>query len=182
MRNRTNLLVIDIESTCWQRDVPHGQRSEIIEIGIVKIPWKDTDWSWRTATAQSIVVRPQHSYVSPFCTELTGWTQEAVDLGITYPEAVVRLKKEFASKNSLWASWGKYDDKMFQSMSKLHATAYPFNNDHLNIKALAGCYLGSVMGVSQALKHYGMEFEGEPHRGMDDAKNIARILHHLLGV
>ena len=35
------------------------------------------------------------------------------------------------------------------------------------------------LGVGQALEHLGMEFEGTPHRGDDDAYNIARILQKV---
>ena len=31
------------------------------------------------------------------------------------------------------------------------------------------------MGVGGALRYLGLEFEGTPHRGIDDARNIARI-------
>jgi inhibitor of KinA sporulation pathway (predicted exonuclease) len=31
---RNKVLVVDVESTCWQNGVPPGQVSEIIEIGI----------------------------------------------------------------------------------------------------------------------------------------------------
>ena len=29
------------------------------------------------------------------------------------------------------------------------------------------------------LQHLGMDFEGTPHRGIDDARNLARILKQL---
>lgn len=32
--NLDKILVIDVESTCWEREPPPGQRSEIIEVGI----------------------------------------------------------------------------------------------------------------------------------------------------
>ncbi|MCB9131481.1 MAG: hypothetical protein H6647_11155 [Anaerolineales bacterium] len=33
-RKLDNILVIDVEATCWQGDPPRGQSSEIIEVGL----------------------------------------------------------------------------------------------------------------------------------------------------
>ncbi len=38
------------------------------------------------------------------------------------------------------------------------------------------------MGVGQALRRVGLRFEGTPHRGIDDARNIVRLLPYALGV
>jgi len=36
------------------------------------------------------------------------------------------------------------------------------------------------VGMAQALKELGLPLEGTHHRGIDDARNIAHILHRLL--
>jgi len=35
------------------------------------------------------------------------------------------------------------------------------------------------LGIGGALKHLGLEFDGSPHRGLDDARNIARIVRKV---
>lgn len=177
MRSRERILVIDIESTCWATPEEQGnQISEIIEIGLCGIIQNTR----QIYSNDALVIKPTRSTVSEFCTDLTGWTQEKLNNGISYTDAVGVLKKEYDSKNQIMASWGKYDDKMFYAMSELHRCAYPFNNDHLNVKALFGAKFGYVCSVEDALKALGMEFHGRPHSGIDDAFNIATILTRLL--
>src|SRR5712692_4578814 len=99
------VLVIDIEATCWEGSIPAGQESEIIEIGICTLEVV----SGRRLEKRSILVKPEYSRVSQFCTELTGLTQEQVDRGIPFAEACFLLKKDFASDKRAWASYGNYD-------------------------------------------------------------------------
>lgn len=73
--------VVDVEATCWDGQPPPGQVSEIIEIGLTVV---DLDQGDRLAKHR-ILVRPQRSRVSAFCTELTSLTQEEVDQGVTLP-------------------------------------------------------------------------------------------------
>ena len=35
--------------------------------------------------------------------------------------------------------------------------------------------------MGQALRRLGLRFEGPPHRGIDDARNIVRLLPYALG-
>ena len=68
-------LVIDIESTCWDHKTPEGMDNEIIEIGISGIDYKTKEVRLR----ETIVVKPEYSTISDFCTELTTLTQEYID-------------------------------------------------------------------------------------------------------
>ena len=78
------LLIIDIEATCWQGGaVPADEESEIIEIGICTL---DIVAGQRLAQ-RSILVRPEHSSVSAFCTQLTTLTQEQVEPGVSFTQA-----------------------------------------------------------------------------------------------
>ena len=179
MKKRNRILVIDVESTCWESDKEQRKNvSEIIEIGITELVRENG--AWEITETQSLPIKPMFSKVSEFCTELTGWTQAELEKrGMSYVQAVKYLKSKFDSKNAIVACWGKYDDKMFQEMSKMHKTGYPFNNDYLNVKALYGVKFGKVVGVEQALNDFGMKFEGRPHNGGDDSRNIARLLLKL---
>lgn len=76
----TILNVVDVEATCWADRTPPGQVSEIIEIGLATV---DLAAARRTGRHR-ILVRPQRSAVSPFCTDLTGLTQNDADAGITF--------------------------------------------------------------------------------------------------
>ena len=79
-----HVLVIDIESTCWDGGFPpRGEANDIIEIGLTRLELS----SGRRLEKRSILVRPERSKVSPFCTELTTLTQEQVDTGILFKDA-----------------------------------------------------------------------------------------------
>lgn len=182
-RNTTDFkyfLTIDVESTCWKdNDPPEGETSEIIEIGLSEID-RRTDKIYST---KSILVKPQFSTVSDFCTKLTGHTQESLKNEILYPDAADILKRHFYIKNRSWGSWGFYDSKMFRKMSQLckceDISAY---TKHTNIKMLFAKEMGlrNPVSVEKALIYLGWNFEGTPHRGADDAYNISRILLYLI--
>jgi len=175
-----SVLIIDVESTCWEEPERMGKDeiSEIIEIGIAVVNIKDL----KILKNDSILVRPQRSRISKFCTKLTTLTQAQVDTGITYQEAMRKLRKDFDSGDRTFISWGDYDRKMFQKNCDDYNVQYPFGPRHMNLKnsftLLHG--LGREPGMDTALDHLGMKLEGTHHRGIDDARNIANIFIHTL--
>ena len=172
------ILVIDVESTCWLDDPPPGEESEIIEIGLCLL---DVN-SGRRETRRSILIRPEYSTVSPFCTELTTLTQAQVDEGVTFARACAVLKEEYASDQRVWASYGDYDRRQFIRQCLARGIPYPFGPSHINVKNLFALARGldEEVNLVQALKLNGWELEGTYHRGDDDAWNAARILASVL--
>jgi len=177
-RKLDQILVVDVESTCWEGDPPDGQESEIIEIGLCTLD---------VATLQrlgkrSILVRPERSTVSAYCTALTGLTQADVQKGISLREACRILRQEYHARERLWASYGDYDRRQFERNCRARDTAYPFGPSHLNVKTLFAvmCALPREVGMARALEILGLPLEGTHHRAGDDAWNIARLLSELL--
>ncbi len=175
-----NVLVIDVESTCWEPPEvqPRNEISEIIEIGIAVVNIKDL----KIVDNQSIMVKPARSKVSKFCTKLTTLTQADVDRGITLAQAFDKLIRDFKSSDRTFVSWGDYDRKMFERNGRDYGLKYPFGPRHMNLKnsftMLHG--LEHEPGLDTALSHLGMKLEGTHHRGVDDARNIANIFIHSL--
>ena len=172
---RDVVLVIDFEATCWNHTPPESMYSEIIEIGISGVDYNTKE----VVLNETIIVKPEFSTVSPFCTELTTITQDFVDKnGVSFEEACNILEKKYSSKERIWMSCGEYDRKIIESNCKDKNIKYPFGRTHINFKPLFSFAFGinEDLGVGQALEHLGMEFEGTPHRGGDDAYNIAKIL------
>ena len=172
------LLVIDIEATCWEGEPPTGQENEIIEIGICTLD---------VATGQrrekrSLLVKPERSQVSPFCTQLTTLTQEQVDQGMSFMDACKILQDEYLSRERIWASYGDYDRAQFERQCRTRQMAYPFGSRHINIKTLfAVCYgLSHEVGMARALDVAGLTLEGTHHRGDDDAWNIAALVSRFM--
>jgi inhibitor of KinA sporulation pathway (predicted exonuclease) len=169
--------VVDVEATCWEGQPPPGQVSEIIEIGLTVV---DLDEQARLAKHR-ILVRPQRSRVSPFCTELTSLTQDEVDQGVTFAEACRTLAREHDAATIPWASWGDYDRNQFTRQCRQTNTEYPFNSDHTNAKLrfTEAHNLRKRPGMAQALTLAGLPLEGRHHRGDDDSWNIAALILHL---
>ncbi len=172
------VLVIDIEATCWEGQPPEGQENEIIEIGLCTLQVG----SLQRLEKRSILVRPEHSSVSPFCTQLTTLTQEQVAQGIAFAEACAILTGEFRSKERVWASYGDYDRWMFEKQCQARQIGYPFSSRHINVKTLLVLVyaLPREVGMARALELLHFPLEGTHHRGDDDAWNIAGILATLL--
>jgi inhibitor of KinA sporulation pathway (predicted exonuclease) len=173
------IIIVDIESTCWEERPPAGQQSEIIEIGACLLDLTTLQRSAKT----SILVRPTRSTVSEFCTRLTTLTQSQVDTGISFAEACARLQREYGARERTWASFGDYDRVTIQRQCDGLGIAYPFNRTHLNIKNLLalGLNLPKEADLDKALKLLGLHLEGTHHRGDDDAWNIAAIMAIILG-
>ena len=172
------ILVIDVESTCWQDTPPVGQESEIIEIGVCTVDVA----SGKRLERESILVKPERSKVSEFCTQLTTLTQEQVDKGISFAAACAILKKKYFSQQRVWASYGDYDRRQFERQCYSGKISYPFGSRHINIKTLFAIIhaLPYEVGMAEALELLNLPLEGTHHRGEDDAWNITNILSELL--
>ncbi|WP_037369910.1 3'-5' exonuclease [Amycolatopsis orientalis] len=168
------LNVVDVEATCWDKQPPPGQVSEIVEIGLTVVDLR----AGERVAKHRILVRPARSEVSPFCTELTGLTQAEVRGGLSFREACRALVTRHRTAELPWASWGDYDRNQFARQCRDSGIEYPFAGRHTNAKAaFAAAYrLRRRQGMAQALAVAGLPLEGRHHRGDDDAWNIAALV------
>lgn len=174
-----SLLIVDVEATCWENNrVPPGEQSEIIEIGVCRLDIE----TQAISDARGILIQPARSKVSAFCTQLTSITPEMVAQGVSFAEACALLETDYAAKGQVWASWGNYDRRMFETQCASFGVAYPFSDQHLNLKDLHARVTGlhRQVGMAAALRAAGLELHGTHHRGGDDALNIARIIGILI--
>lgn len=173
------IVIIDVEATCWEGAVPEGMMSEIIEIGICLLDVNTGEVS----DNRGLLVKPERSVISPFCTSLTTITPEMVEKdGISFKEACALLRKTFETQSRAWASFGAYDLKQFQRQCEAMGVGYPFGPSHINVKTLFALKqrLGHEQGMAGALAMINESLDGTHHRGVDDAKNIAKILRWIL--
>jgi inhibitor of KinA sporulation pathway (predicted exonuclease) len=177
-RKYDQLIIVDIECTCWEGPTPPDQENEIIEVGVCRLR-PDTGERFGK---RSILVRPERSVVSPFCTELTTLTQEQVDGGVSFAEACAILQKDYKTKQRVWASYGDYDRQMFESQCEARNIPYPFSASHINIKTLFTLLMGMRhdVGMVTAMGKLALTLEGTHHRGDDDAWNTALVLMKLI--
>ena len=148
-----HILVIDIESTCWEGGFPpRGEANDIIEIGLTPLEVS----SGRRIEKRSILVRPERSKVSPFCTELTTLNQGQVEGGVAFKDACRILEDEYHSRDRLWASFGDYDRRSLEAVSRT-GHPLPVRSSHLNVKTLFAV-AGAVrrVGLPQAMGSLGL--------------------------
>lgn len=179
MKTTDKIIIIDLEATCWQGAVPSGQQNEIIEIGLAVL---DTE-TGVISQNKGILIKPQRSSVSPFCTELTTITPDLLDKnGVSFEEAVDLLINEYNPDLYTWASYGQYDLNMLTKQCKSFGISYPMGEEHINVKEHFAEKFGlkRSTGMNGALQLLNIPLEGTHHRDIDDAKNIAKILDWCL--
>ncbi len=177
-RKLDKILVVDIEATCWRDDPPLGEESEIIEIGLCEL---DIATGMR-GEPQAILIQPQRSELSEFCSELTTLTPEMLVGGTTFEAACALLLDDYRSQERTWASYGDYDRLQFQSQCSTWGVPYPFGRSHINVKNLLALNQGlkREVALQRGMRLLGLPFEGTVHRGVDDAWNIAAMLARVL--
>ncbi|ELT98575.1 hypothetical protein CAPTEDRAFT_130678 [Capitella teleta] len=177
-------LVVDFEATC---EDSHTWPHEIIEFPIVVIDGK---------THQ--VVDEFHSYVRPtinpvltdFCISLTGISQDQVDSSPLFPEVLTSVeswlhRNKYCGKGvrSAFVTDGPWDMSRFMYLQCKHSNlAFPrWANTWVNIrKTYCNFYHFKRTSLRKMLENMGMSFEGRPHCGLDDTRNIARIAQRML--
>jgi 3'-5' exoribonuclease 1 len=175
-------IIVDVEATCWdgprERDRDH---MEIIEIGAVRL-----DEHLEILDEFDAFVRPVvEPTLSGFCTRLTSITQADVDDADLFSVAFPRFLDWIGDRAYRLCSWGFYDVAQFRLDCSRHGVAFPepFETDHVNLKREFARRRGVPRcGMAEALAHLGLPLEGTHHRGIDDARNIARIARRLLPV
>ena len=170
------VLIVDVESTCWERpnEQPPHQKNDIIEIGVVPLSLLNLT----IGKAKNIIVKPTTSKVSKFCTRLTGLTQKEVDAGMSFKDACKKLVSESDTQKIPWVSWTDYEPKQFKWQCAAEKVAYPFGAGHWSFSDTFAKTMGLEhdVGLIAALKVMGMQFEGTHHRGRWDALNIAKLM------
>lgn len=171
-----NHIIFDLEASCWDRSLgPNKNRNEIIEIGAVLI----NDEGNITSEFEAFVKPKLNPTLSDFCKKLTTITQDQVDNAEIFPE----VSKQFQSwikqndQDYMLCSWGFYDKKQLKKDCALHKLDDAWVEPHISIKhqyaPLTG--LRRPVGMGKALQLEGLTLDGTHHRGIDDARNIAKI-------
>jgi inhibitor of KinA sporulation pathway (predicted exonuclease) len=174
-------LVLDLEATCCDKGSIKRHEMEIIEIGAVMV---EAPTLTIIDQFQTFIKPVRYPVLTPFCKALTSITQKQVEQAPGYVEAITLLQKWLSNyPNTIFGSWGDYDYNQFKQDSKFHHIPFPITYPHINLKKLfhETQNLAKRYGMAEALELAGIELEGTHHRGIDDAKNIAKLLPFILG-
>lgn len=173
--------IVDVECTCEEVQDANYARDiqEIIEIGIVTVDTK----TLTIVGEASLLVEP-FGEISDFCTKLTTLTLKQIqeEGGQRFHAACMDLQMMFLSDQRPWASWGDFDRRAFERQCKREHLPTPFADTHTNLRALFAAWRGHSQRLDMpgALNSLGLTLEGTHHRGIDDARNIARIFIEML--
>jgi 3'-5' exoribonuclease 1 len=180
MKSSKYYLVIDLEATCDDTGAIPREQTEIIEIGAVLV---DAETLAPQEEWQTFICPRLHPRLTPFCTRLTSITQAQVDGAPSFSQGVADLGRFLAGRDALFCSWGDYDRNQLNREASRDGLALPLGAEHLNVKQAFRDRTGDdrKLGVGAALRRVKLAFQGTAHRGIDDARNIARLLPYALG-
>lgn len=173
------IVVCDLEATCWNDGEELAiDKMEVIEIGCVLADMDGTIQD-EFCTFVSPVVNP---ILSPFCSSLTGISQDDVNSAPTFKVAIGLLDHWLAERATCWGSWGNFDNKLLVSETRRNDIESRFLSiPHINLKKAwrRTTKKRRQNSLGEALRYHGLEFFGSPHRGIDDARNTARLLSFI---
>lgn len=193
--------VIDFEATCVKDSRISPQ--EIIEFPAILVNAHDMTPVDHEGVFHSYVKPVIHPQLSDFCTSLTGIEQATVDVAPEFVEVFsgflafleshgIRTPRRPGDKSVLYVTHGDWDLKtMLPSQCALVGLSVAKSMQYwLNIKTIYkalhqrgkgrghGGY-SNALGMASMLDLLGMELIGRYHSGIDDTKNITRILIEL---
>lgn len=185
----THLVVLDFEATCDDVEPPSPQ--EIIEFPSVLLDAS----SFEVLGEFESFVRPvHHPKLTAFCKELTGIEQSQVD-GAPIFEEVFEAHLAWLRSHGLrtegelsyaLVTCGDWDLRTMLPI-QLAACEPPMDRvpapyqRWINIKEAFHRWSGKRerAGMPRMLSELGLELEGRHHRGIDDSRNIAKIVKAL---
>lgn len=180
-------VVLDFEATCDDNDAPNPQ--EVIEFPSVLV-----DVQARCVVDEfSTFVKPvHHPVLRPFCTALTSITQADVQEAPVFADVLDAHQAWLASHgvtadNAVITTCGDWDmNRMFVAQCRVAEPPVrilaPLYVRWANLKVLY-CDVtgeGRAPGMPGMLRAMDLPLVGHHHRGIDDCRNLARLLLTLL--
>ncbi len=167
-------IVLDLEATCWQGN--HMNREpEIIELAAYTVngyrDWLDSFQKFIRPTA--------HPRLSAYCLELTGIRQEHVDKAKRFDKVFPDFMEwiEGHDQPQLICTWGDKDMDIIRAECRTHDIDISTLPKSIDLKAQYAKMhqLTREAGLQKALEYAEIDFEGSPHRAVDDAYNTAKL-------
>jgi 3'-5' exoribonuclease 1 len=175
-----NYIIYDIEATCWQGRPPN-MATETIEIGAYLM----NDYG-EAEDKFSKFIRPVTSpYLSAFCLNLTGITQQQVERAKIFPDVIEEFQDWFDMNEDdyVLCSWGGFDKKQLRQDCKLHRLDTSWLDHHIDLKSQYSRMKRFTFepGLLKTIEMEGFNFDGPHHRAISDAYNLAKIFKRYMG-
>ena len=160
-----------------QRRLSCRLRGEVIQIGAVKM-----DAKMNICGSYQIIVKPQyfkklHRHVS----ELTGITQEQLDVGTPLPEAAERFKK-WCGKDFAFLTWGPDDIPMMKENFNVHGIPSAWLDRVYDLQIIFNRQTDDSTkqrSLEYAMDYFGLEQHLPAHDALNDAYFTALVAKEL---
>ena len=181
--------VLDFEATC--DDKVRYYDNEIIEFPSVLLKWDTKEEKYVNVSEIQLYCKPLDVLtLKPFCTKLTGITQETVDTGMNFPQAMLRHYSWLLTEcnqdldSVVIVTCGAWDlNTVFPRETRRWniPNPQPIYKRFVNLKTEFAKLYGfkRQRGMAEMLEHLKISLDGRHHSGIDDCKNIAKILQHM---
>lgn len=171
--------MLDLEATCWQGNAMDREQ-EIIELAAYTVNGY-RDW---IDSFQRFIKPTAHPRLSTYCLELTGIKQEQVSKARHFNKVFPEFQEwlEGHDQPMLLCTWGEKDMVIIRNECRTHDIDDSFLPKSINLKTQYASIhqLGREVGLQKALEYSQIEFEGSPHRAIDDAYNTTTLFLQYL--
>ncbi len=154
--------------------------NEIIQIGAVRL---DDDFN-ETDRLNIFVKNQFYKHLNPFISEMTGITEENLEVGIPFKEAADKLR-EFSS-GSVIITWGISD--IFELIRNCHMHSMPttvIGRSYCDLQELCGStdFENRTPGLKNAMIKYGLSWEDDSfHDGLYDSICTGEVLREYVRI
>tara|TARA_B100000745_G_scaffold18473_1_gene12905 strand:- start:117 stop:665 length:549 start_codon:yes stop_codon:yes gene_type:complete len=180
LQDYERFLIVDLEATCCDQGTIDKHDMEIIEIGAVMVSAE----GFTVLSEYQTFIKPiKNPRLTPFCQQLTTITQSEKDKAPGFADAIANFNGWLSQYDGFaFCSWGNYDKNQLNNDCTLHDVPNPIRAPHVNIKKVFSTKQGlkKQFGMARALKHVGIEQTGTHHRGIDDARNMVRLMPYIV--
>lgn len=187
---------LDFEATCWEKaDQAKWKTQEIIEFPAVLL---NAETGIVEAEFQEYLKPIEFNTLSDFCVRLTGITQDVVNKGISIHECIYKFDKwimdvikkqnlefpktrEKSEGNIALCTWTNWDGTCLAKECARKKIRKPtYFCQWIDVRAIfIRFYKHHPKSFGTALEHAGLTFIGKPHSGIDDARNLSRLIQKM---
>ena len=176
----TVILIIDLEATCFEN-------CEIADMEIIEIGACIATPSGEVLDRLSTLVKPEKTIVTRYCTELTGLSVDDLAKAPSLQTAFLQLEHwldHCELKPDYWMSWGVFDAQLInqECANKNIKVTLPAHHCAKTLFQKRLLPKRRRVGLKKALDICGLRFEGRPHRALNDALNVARLLPYFMAI
>jgi len=182
------LCILDFEATCWKSGL-NKDEMEIIEFPSILYKIKEKTKTIEFISEFSQYVKPTiNPILTKFCTELTGITQETVNASDTF-DIVYKNHQQWLSNHIpkhcklIFATCGNWDlnTQLPRELKNKKLDKHKYYSKFINVKSEFNYFYDkNCKGMTDMLKKLNIPLEGKHHSGIDDSRNIAKIMIKMI--